>query len=162
MSKYVLCRVAAVIWLLYASAVSAHGYQIKKIVIDHPYAVEVSSLPGQYAVYFRTFKNIGSTEDVLIKAETSLASSVVIRSETHTIDHEINWVEIKGLTIAPEKAIVFRHDKEQGYQLLIQGLKKSLKNGDQFPMTLHFKNAGKTEIKVWVQQPRNIPSAHQH
>jgi copper(I)-binding protein len=155
-------RAVAILCFFCLSPAWAHGYKAEKIQLDHPYAVENPDHPGQYAVYFRTFKNTGTTPDVLIGAQTSVAQSVLFRTETHSIDHEITWVEVKSIAISPGKAVVFRHDDEQGYQLLLQGLKKPLNNGDRFTMTLDFQHAGKSEVKVWVQQPRNLQKTHQH
>jgi len=154
--------VLATLCLACQSSAWAHGFKAEKIQLDHPYAVELASQPGQFAVYFRTFKNTGTTPDVLRSAQTSVAKSVVFRTETHSVDHEITWVEIKSISVTPGKSIVFRHDDEQGYQLLLQDLTKPLKNGDRFTLTLHFEHAGKAEVTVWVQQPRNAMKSHQH
>jgi copper(I)-binding protein len=140
----------------------AHGFKAEKIQLDHPYAVELASQPGHFAIYFRTFKNTGTTTDVLRSAQTSVAKSVVFRTETHSVDHEITWVGIKSISVAPGQSIAFRHDDEQGYQLLLQDLTKPLKNGDRFTLTLNFEHAGKAEVTVWVQQPRNAMKSHQH
>lgn len=154
--------VLATLWFACQSSSWAHSFQAEKIQLDHPYAVELASQPGQFAIYFRAFKNTGTTPDVLRSAQTSVAKSVVFRTETHSVDHEITWVEIKSISVAPGKAIVFRHDDEQGYQLLLQDLTKPLKNGDRFTLTLNFEHAGKAEVTVWVQQPRNAMKSHQH
>ncbi len=152
----------ATLWISFVSTSWAHSYQAEKIQLDHPYAVENPSKPGEYAVYFRIFKNTGTTKDVLLSAQTSLANDVVIRTETHSVDHQVTWVTIKSMDLAAGQAIKFRHDDEQGYQLLLQGLKKPLKNGDRFSVTLTFQDAGQSEVKVWVQQPRASTKHHQH
>ena len=41
-----------------------------------------------------------------------------------------------------------------GYHMMLVGLKKPLKEGDTFPMTLQFERAGKVDVKVYVQTPR--------
>lgn len=142
--------------------VAAHGNKVGALVIDHPYAVENPEKPGEYAVYFKELKNTGTTADLLQRAETAVATESVFRTETHSVDHEITWVDVKSIQIAPGQAILFRHDSEEGYQVQLRQLKRPLKVGDRFDMTLTFEKAGKVKVVVWAQRPRPGDKKHQH
>lgn len=139
-----------------------HGSKIGALVIEHPYAVEQSEKPGEYAVYFKELKNTGATADSLQTAATPVAKEAIFRTETHSVDHEITWVEVKSIQIAPKQAIVFKHDAEEGYQVQLRDLKRPLKVGDRFEMTLTFEKAGKVNVVVWVQKPKVADHKHQH
>ena len=65
-----------------------HGSKIGALVIEHPYAVEQSENPGEYAVYFKELKNTGTTADSLQTATTPVAKEAIFRTETHSVDHE--------------------------------------------------------------------------
>ena len=143
-------------------AASAHGNKVGALVIDHPYAVENPEKSGGFAVYFKELKNTGTTPDLLQRAETAVATESVFRTETHSVDHEITWVDVKSIQIAPGQSILFRHDSEEGYQVQLRQLKRPLKVGDRFDMTLTFEKAGKVKVVVWVQRPRPGDKTHQH
>lgn len=149
-------------YFFFLGPVAAHGNKVGALVIDHPYAVENPEKPGEYAVYFKELKNTGNTADLLQRAETAVATDSVFRTETHSVDHEITWVDVKSIQIAPGQAILFRHDSEEGYQVQLRQLKRPLKVGDRFDMTLTFEKAGKVKVVVWVQRPRPGDKKHQH
>ena len=146
----------------FLGAAYAHGNKVGALVIDHPYAVENPEKLGEYAVYFKELKNTGTTPDLLQKADTAVATESVFRTETHSVDHEITWVDVKSIQVAPGQSIVFRHDAEEGYQVLLRQLKRPLKVGDRFDMTLTFEKAGKVKVVVWVQRPRPGEKTHKH
>lgn len=146
----------------YLGPAFAHGGKIGALVIEHPYAVENPERPGEYAVYFKELKNTGTTGDLLQTADTGVATESVFRTETHSVDHEITWVDVKSIQIAPGQSIVFRHDAEEGYQVQLRQLKRPLKVGDRFDMNLTFEKAGKVKVVVWVQRPRPGDKKHQH
>ncbi len=149
-------------YFFFLGPVAAHGNKVGALVVDHPYAVENPEKPGEYAVYFKELKNTGTTADLLQRAETAVATESVFRTETHSVDHEITWVDVKSIQIAPGQAILFRHDSEEGYQVQLRQLKRPLKVGDRFDMTLTFEKAGKVKVVVWVQRPRPGDKTHQH
>jgi copper(I)-binding protein len=46
--------------------------------------------------------------------------------------------------------------------VLLRQLKRPLKVGDRFDMTLTFEKAGKVKVVVWVQRPRPGEKTHKH
>jgi hypothetical protein len=50
--------------------------------------------------------------------------------------------------------------KPGGEHIMLMGLKHPLKEGERFPLTLTFRNAGKREVEVQVEKPgASAPSA---
>jgi copper(I)-binding protein len=128
---------------------AAHGASVGDVEITHPFATP--SLPGSSvgAAYFATLENTGTKPDRLLHAATPRAASV----ELHTMSIDAQGVmrmrEVDAIEIAPKAAIWMRPG--MGYHLMLVGLKRPLKEGETFPMSLQFERAGKVEIKVVVQ-----------
>lgn len=140
----------------------AHDYKLGGLRMDHPYAVIKNDPSVRLEVYFRAFKNEGAQSDRLLGVRTPIAGQAQIRTETHSVDHEITWVPVQSLDIPAKGQVSIRHDTPDGYQLLLTDLKKPLKLGDRFPLTLVFEKSGEKEVMVWVQAPKNIGTTHKH
>src|SRR5664280_1022249 len=141
----------------------AHGAGVGDIEITHPFATP--SLPGAPtgAAYFATLANTGSQPDKLVRAATPVAASV----ELHTMSVDAQGVmrmrEVDGIALAPKQSVRMRPG--MGDHLMLVGLKRPLKEGETFAMTLQFERAGKVEVKVVVQTPRAsaaMPDMHMH
>lgn len=130
----------------------AHGSTIGDIEITHPFATP--SVPGTRtgAAYFVALENTGAKPDKLLRASTPVAASV----ELHTMNVDAQGVmrmrEVDGIELAAKSTVKMRPGA--GAHLMLLGLKKPLKEGDTFPMSLVFEHAGKVEVKVVVQTPR--------
>lgn len=143
-----------------ACLASAHDIKVGAIRIDHPYATpSLSGATG--AVYFKSIRNDGNTVDQLIGARTTASESV----EIHEMTMEGEVMKMRALSqvnLPVGKAVSFKHGQANGYHLMLIGLKKSLKDGDRFPVWLQFKQAGEAEVMVWVQTPRSSTSSIEH
>ena len=63
----------------------------------------------------------------------------------------------------PARTVVrMRHHTPNGHHLMLLDLKAPLKDGDRFPLTLHFEKAGSSTVQVWVQTPRDADQHHKH
>jgi periplasmic copper chaperone A len=153
---------AALLSLLTATMALAHGGTAGDVRIEHPYATP--SVPGASngAAYIATLENTGKQPDRLLRASTPAAA----RAELHTMnmdDGVMRMREVDAIALAPGAAVKMRPG--QGYHFMLMGLKKPLKEGDSFPMTLEFERGGKIEVKVVVQVPK-APAAdmadHKH
>ena len=69
---------------------------------------------------------------------------------------------LDALDLPPGAEAKTRHGGE--IHLMLHELKAPLAVGDRFPLTLRFERGGEREVKVWVQQPRDVGAAdpHQH
>lgn len=139
----------------------AHDFRVGELSIDHPYATP--SLPGVKtgAAYLRGIRNKGSAPDRLIGASTPVAERV----ELHTRQTEgdvVRMREVSAIELPPGQEVQLRHGQPQ--HLMLVGLKKPLKAGELFDLTLRFEHAGQITVKAWVQQPRAAAGdgAHKH
>ena len=140
----------------------AHDYKLGELRMDHPYAVIKNDTSIRLEVYFRAFKNEGAQSDRLLGVRTPIAAQTQIRTETHSVDHEIIWVPVQSLDIPAKGQVSMRHDTPDGYQLLLTDLKKPIKLGDRFPLILIFEKSGEKEVMVWVQAPKHAGTTHKH
>ncbi|MEO8923709.1 MAG: copper chaperone PCu(A)C [Caldimonas sp.] len=141
----------AVFAALAYGAVAAHDFSVGDIRITHPFATP--SLPGATtgAAYFVELENQGTKADKLLRASTPVAARVELHNMTVDAQGVMRMREIDGLEL-PSKATV-KMRPGMGDHLMLVGLKKPLKEGETFPMSLQFERAGKVEVKVYVQTP---------
>ena len=132
---------------LFGNAAIASDYTAGNIVISHPYAR--ATVPGQPTggAYF-SVENKGKETDTL----KSISSDVAKSTELHAMTMDGNVMKMReagSVDIKPSEKIVMHPG--DGYHIMLVGLTKPLKNGDQFPMTLTFAKAGKIVINVDVE-----------
>ena len=69
--------------------------------------------------------------------------------------------ELAAIELPAGQTTLLRH--RGNYHLALIQLKRPLREGDRFDLTLHFERSGSQTVKVWVQTPRDSASAvHQH
>lgn len=128
---------------LWAAAIGpalAHSYKQGDIAIGHAWAPPTDDDAG--AVYLPLL-NRGEAPDGLVGASTPIARAVRIRIEK---DGEVRWPD--AVTLAPGKPIALAAWRQH---LWLMGLKRPLKAGERFAMTLEFEKAGPIEIEVFVE-----------
>jgi len=147
-----LARAGALILLATGVAAFGHDFHAGDIHIGHPYATP--SLPGATSgvAYFATLENAGTRPDRLLRGSTPVAEHV----ELHEMNLDANGVmrmrEADAIGVGPKQVIKMRPG--MGMHLMLIGLRRPLKDGDTFPMTMEFERAGKVELKVVVQVPK--------
>lgn len=134
-------------FLLAVSApLHARDYQAGKLHLEQPTARPTR--PGQPGgAAYVTIENRGNTPDRLIGASAAIAG----KTEIHTMTMEggvMKMREAGEIMIAPGTTVVMQPG--DGYHIMLLGLKKPLKTGEQFPLTLHFEKAGKVKVAVEV------------
>ena len=127
-----------------AALASAHGYTAGDLNIKHPWARATVSGATVTGV-FMTFK--GKSADQLIAASTDVADKVEIH-EMKMVDGMMKMRVLDKLDIPANQEVKLAPG---GLHIMIFGLKKQLKDGDKFPMTLTFAKAGKVDVVVYVQ-----------
>ncbi len=115
------------------------------ISIEHPWARATPGGAATGAAYI-TLINKGNTADELIGATTPVADQVQFHSvsEENGVSRmrEMRAVEVKpGATVSFSPGIM---------HIMLVGLKKPLKEGQTFPLTLSFEKAGKVQVVVSV------------
>jgi periplasmic copper chaperone A len=148
--------------LAVAMALSTHALaqevKLKNLLIENPYArATVANQPAGGA--YVTIENKGSGADKLIGASSPVAKSV----EIHTMSMDGNVMkmrEVGQIDIKPSTRIEMKPG--EGYHLMLMGLRQQLKAGESFPLTLTFEKAGKTEVKVQVQETKDAMQGGMH
>ncbi|HZK99369.1 MAG TPA: copper chaperone PCu(A)C [Caulobacteraceae bacterium] len=126
---------------------TAHQYTVGSLKIGHPWSLPTP--PGApTAAGYLTITNVGAAPDRFLGGETPLA----VRFEIHrmTMDGGIMRMRpiVGGLPVEPGKTLRF---DPSGYHLMLIGLKRPLKVGDDIPATLRFARAGGVKVEFHVQ-----------
>ena len=112
----------------------------------------VNSPAAKVGSAYITIVNLGDAADRLIGA----SSETVMRIEFHDIkendDGVVRMVRIDGgVELPPSETVQFSRG---GRHLMLMGLDRSLRDGDEFNITLMFENAGPVELTVPVDLAR--------
>ena len=142
----------------------AHEYKAGDLLIDHPWSRELPPNAPAGAAYF-TLHNQGSQADRLVGASSPRAQ----KSELHTHVHQDGLMKMRpvpAVDIPAHGEVAFQPG---GNHVMLFGLDKPLKAGEQFPLTLEFEKAGKVEVQVKVEaadaqpaKPMSMPMPMDH
>jgi periplasmic copper chaperone A len=150
--------------LMLPSIALAHDYRVGKVSVEHPYAPPSVNAASTAAVYLRRIDNSGDQTDRLIAARTPVARAV----EFHSMS--IDAANVMQMRAQPRIEIPAGGKLELRpggpLHLMLLDLKRPLKEGNRFPLTLVFERSGEVAVMVWVQVPRKgsaeEPSRHAH
>nr|WP_319555886.1 copper chaperone PCu(A)C [uncultured Vibrio sp.] len=145
MKKY-LTYITLCIAALVTSLASAHEYTTNSIQIDHPWSLEAPPNATVIAGFFQ-LKNLSTKDDFLISATTPIAERVEIHQHEMS-DGVMKMKKIDNVRISSMKSVMF---EPGGYHLMIFNPEPSFRQGERFPMTLEFRNAGKVAIQLAVE-----------
>jgi copper(I)-binding protein len=143
-------RIGGIIAVAIAAAISfwspvgaqAHGYEFGNLTIGHVWAPPPEKGAAGVAVYGPIF-NHGSSTIRLVGASTPVAEQVRFRVEKNG---EETWLDL--IEIRPSKVVALAAWREH---IWLSGLKKPLKEGDSFDLTLDFGDKGELTIEVEVE-----------
>lgn len=147
-------------WAASAAPARAHDFRAGALRIDHPYATPTPPGAAHDAAYLRGVRNTGQRADRLVGASTPVARAVELHRSVVDAQDVMRMRAIDGVDLPPRAEVSLRHGGE--HHLMLIDLKQPLKEGDRFPMTLRFRDAGEREVIVWVQRPREAAGAHRH
>jgi copper(I)-binding protein len=99
------------------------------------------------AVYF-VLRNRGSQADRLVGASTAAAGRVELH-ETRQEGDMMRMTPVQAVEIPPGGEVVF---KPGGLHVMLMDLKRDLKVGDSFELTLKFERAGDLTVTVAVRE----------
>lgn len=139
-----------------SGAVLAH--ETGNIHVEGAWARAAAVTGGNGAGFF-VIENHTSSDDVLLRVEADVSNIV----ELHTMTMDNNIMRMRKLDAVPVPANSDVTFAPGGDHVMFIGLKAPLKDGEKFPITLVFKNAG--EIKTEVQILKNAPKgsdSHSH
>lgn len=134
----------------------AHEYKAGKIEIDHPWSREMPPSAPNAAAFF-VLHNQSDTADRLVSASSPQAQKTEIHEHVHK-DGLMKMQQVQGVDLPAGGEVKF---VPMGYHVMLFGVKKQLKDGERFPMTLRFEKAGEVQVEVAVQ--KDAPAAgHAH
>lgn len=131
----------------------AHEYDSGNLHIDHPWSREMPPTAPTAAVYF-VVQNQGDSADRLLRVETPAAGKAELHEHLHQ-NGVMKMQQVASVEIAAKTAVAFA---PMGYHVMLFNLPKQLKDGERFPLTLHFEHAGAVQVEVAVQ--KDAPAAH--
>ncbi len=143
----------------FSQIANSHALKCGELNVAHPYSIPTLSGNKNGAAYFMAIKNNGKETDQLLGANGNVSSSV----EIHEMQMENNVMKMRAVPEVQLPAgyeVTFKHGQANGYHLMLIDLKKSLKQGDKFELTLNFKKAGDCRAEFWVEAPK--ADTHQH
>ncbi len=116
-----------------------------------------ATAPGAtVAAGYMVLHNRAASPDRLVSASSGLAARV----ETHVTKKEgemLRMREVKGYAIPANGSLALRPG---GAHLMLVGIKRPLREGEEVPLTLRFERAG--EKQVMLQVSRGAPAAGGH
>jgi len=133
---------AAIVCLLLTGAAQAAD----SLKIEQPWA---RATPGGAKTGAAYVTLESAAPDALVSASTPVAE----KAEVHTNMQEggvMKMMPVEEVPLDPGKRVEL---KPGGEHIMLMGLKRPLKEGDHFPLTLTFRNAGKREVEVRVEKP---------
>lgn len=131
--------------MLSLSPAQAHGD-------DHDGGIEISNAWARKtsrtvsAAIYLTVKNGGHHLEEITGASSDLANRTMIHRSFEE-DGVMRMEHAEGVPIAPGETFKL---EPGGYHIMLMGLSAPLKEGDAFPITLSFKEAGDVEVIVEV------------
>ncbi|MCF7481063.1 copper chaperone PCu(A)C [Vibrio sp. J1-1] len=135
----------------------AHEYEAGQIHIDHPWSREA---PPNAPVIggFLQLNNHGETEDALIAAESPIAGRIELHNHIME-DGVMKMVKVNEINVPAKGSVAL---EPGSFHLMIFNPNQMLKEGDRFPMTLTFKNAGKVDVEIAVENKGHMEKHMNH
>lgn len=141
----------AVLALLLVSLAACQQSMAQKLMVENVWA-RASVAGGNSAIYMM-IKNGTGEDDVLLSAKSSVANA----AELHLSSVDENGVmSMKQQENIPVPANGMVELKPGGLHVMLIGLSNDLKVGDEFEVTLNFKNAGTMTFKVQVKDSPDV------
>ena len=103
---------------------------------------------GNSAVYMMLV-NGTSADDELLSASSDVAEAVELHESKMGENGEMQMIPQASILLAAGAKVEF---KPGGLHVMLIGLKQELKIGDEFVLTLHFKNHADITLKVIVKE----------
>ncbi len=132
------------------SVSQAHEITVGTLTIDHPVARPTPPVARNGAV-FMVISDLDGDGDTLLSASTPNAARTEIH-RTSIKDNIAKMERVETVPVAAGDAVVF---EPGGLHVMLMGLKGPLIEGESFPLTLTFENAGPVEIEVKIENPQD-------
>ena len=150
-THYLLAAVVAAACALAAQAPSRaqpamdHSANAGTVMVMDPWARATPGRAANGAAYF-TVVNRGAAPDRLVGADSPAADRV----ELHTHIHDggvMRMRKVEAVDLGPGGSVTFRPG---GYHVMLMGLKRSLRQGETFPLNLRLEKSAAVTVTVKV------------
>jgi len=131
--------------LLAVPAASAHDFALGALKDDHPWARASAGPALNGAAYFKV-ENSGAADRLI-----AVAGDVAERAELHTHRMEGTVMQMRQVEAVEIPAGGSATLEPSGLHVMLIGLRQPLKEGDHFPLTLTFEQAGEITVEVKVE-----------
>lgn len=133
--------------LLFAApaAFACETYTVGDLTIEHAWS-KATIGAERPAVFYVKVTNNGSADDALIGITTPAAKMPMLH-ETVVTDGIASMPHAKSIPVPAGETVAL---SPGGYHGMLMGLATALKEGDRFPVTLTFMNAGDVTVDVDV------------
>jgi len=139
-------------------AAFAHGYTLKDLRIEHPYARPTPPGARTGGAYF-TIRNQGADADRLLRVSSPAAASV----ELHSMTMDGNLMKMRAVPSLDIPAGATVTLGSGGYHVMLVGLEHPLAAGSEVPLKLTFEKAGSIEVSAPVEAaPMGAAIGHRH
>lgn len=118
----------------------------------HDYWARSALKDGNSAAYM-LLHNHETEVDELVGASSDIANSVEIHLSSMGADGVMKMEKQESIALGADAEVEF---KPGGFHVMFIGLKQELKVGDEFALTLHFKNHEDITLTVPVKDPANM------
>jgi periplasmic copper chaperone A len=136
---------SAALLLAAAPGAFAHDFTLGSLKIDHPWA-RASAGPARNGAAFFTVENSGRA-DRLVAVSGDLAQRVELH--THRMEGDVLQMrQVEAVEVPAGGTAVLQPG---GFHVMLIGLEQPLKEGDHFPLTLTFEQAGSITVEVKVE-----------
>lgn len=128
----------------------AADQQAGDLTISQPWS-RATPLGAPNGVVYLGVTNKGAASDKLVGATTEIAGKAEIHESMENMPGMMMMEPVKGgIPIPAGKSVTL---KPGGLHLMLMGLKRQLKPGDTFPLTLSFEKAGNVDVTAEVGGP---------
>lgn len=104
---------------------------------------------GANGVVYLTICNSGDEPDQLVDAQSDVASKAELHGNSQT-GAVVDMRPVESIELAAHSEVKLRSG---GFHLMLVGLRRDLKPGDHFGLSLRFARAGALPVQVEVRQP---------
>ena len=141
-----LCTALLCLTALVAVATRANDFAVGDLHILQPWSQELPPNAPTVAVYL-TLDNQGMNADRLLSVDTPIAGQAQIHAHVDQ-DGMMKMQEVdSGISLAPGARVSLA---PMGYHIMLMQLNGPLRDGQYFPLVLHFEKAGDVSVDVDV------------
>jgi periplasmic copper chaperone A len=108
--------------------------------------------PGPTAAVYLSMQNTAGQPDKLTAATSPIAEHIEFHAE-HNQSGVVSMVALEGIDLPPGQMVTLAPGQ---MHMMMFGVQKPLKAGDQFPLTLEFEHSGAKSVTVTVAGPGAI------